>query len=48
MRSALQNVASVASLLITTEAMVVEKVKDEKPAAGGHGGGSVGGMGGMM
>jgi chaperonin GroEL len=48
-RSALQNAASVASLLITTEAMVVEKAKDEKPAAGGHGGGGgMGGMGGMM
>jgi hypothetical protein len=44
-RSARQNAASVASLLITTEAMVVEKAKDEKPAASGHGGG--GGMGGM-
>jgi len=47
-RSALQNAASVASPLITTEAMVVEKAKYEKPAAGGHGGGGMGGMGGMM
>ena len=47
-RSAPQNAASVASLLITTEAMVVEKAKDEKPSAGGHGGGGMGGMGGMM
>jgi chaperonin GroEL len=48
-RSALQNAASVASLLITSEAMVVEKAKDEKPAASGHGGGGgMGGMGGMM
>jgi len=47
-RSALQNAASVASLLITTEAMVVEKAKDEKPAAGGHGGGGMVGMGGTL
>jgi chaperonin GroEL len=46
-RSALQNAASVASLLITTEACVVEKPKDEKPAPHSHGGG-MGGMGGMM
>ena len=40
-RTALQNAASVAALLLTTEAMVAEKPKDEKaPAAGGmpHGG----------
>ena len=40
-RTALQNAASVAGLLITTECAVVEKAKDEKPAGGG------GGMGGM-
>jgi chaperonin GroEL len=37
-RIALENAASVASLLLTTEAMVAELPKDEKPAAGGHGG----------
>jgi chaperonin GroEL len=37
-RSALQNAASVAGLLLTTEALVAEKPKDEKPAAGGGGG----------
>ena len=43
-RSALQNAASVASLLLTTEAMVAEIPKKESPPpAGGHGGG----MGGM-
>jgi chaperonin GroEL len=43
-RFALQNAASVAALLLTTEAMVAEIPKKEKPApAGGHGGG----MGGM-
>jgi chaperonin GroEL len=43
-RTALQNAASISGLLLTTEALVVEK-KDDKPApaAGGHGGG----MGGM-
>src|SRR5579859_6091313 len=42
-RTALQNAASVASLLITTEAMVAELPKDEKPAMPGGGG-----MGGDM
>jgi len=43
-RTALQNAASVASLLITTEAMIAELPKKE--AAGGMPGG-MGGMGGM-
>ena len=43
-RSALQNAASVASLMLTTEALIAEKPKEEKPAAGG--GHSHGGMGG--
>jgi chaperonin GroEL len=43
-RTALQNAASVASLLLTTEAMVADKPK--KPAKGGGGGGA-GGPGGM-
>ncbi|MGF1528734.1 MAG: chaperonin GroEL [Candidatus Competibacterales bacterium] len=34
-RTALQNAASVAGLMITTEAMVAEKPKDEQGAAGG-------------
>ena len=39
-RSALQNAASVASLMLTTEAMVAERPKDkeEKSAGGGHAG----------
>jgi chaperonin GroEL len=45
-RYALQNAASVASLLLTTEAMVAEIPKKEKPGGGGGGGGG-GGMGGM-
>jgi chaperonin GroEL len=36
-RTALQNAASVAGLLLTTEAMVAEKPKEEKPAAPGAG-----------
>jgi len=48
-RTALQNAASVGSLLLTTEAMIAERPKKEEPAAGGHGGhGHGGGMGGMM
>ena len=45
-RTALQNAASIAGLMITTEAMVAEAPKKEEPAAAGHGGG-MGGMGGM-
>ncbi len=43
-RSALQNAASIASLLLTTEALVSE-IPEEKPepAGGGHGGGMPGG-----
>jgi len=49
-RTALQNAASVASLLLTTEAMIAERPKKDAPApaGGGHGGGGgMGGMGGM-
>ncbi len=46
-RLALQNAASVAALMLTTEALVADIREDEKKgaAAGGHGGGP-GGMGG--
>jgi chaperonin GroEL len=44
-RTALQNAASVASLLLTTEAMVAEKPEEKKHDHGG--GGMPGGMGGM-
>ena len=44
-RTALQDAASVASLLITTEAMIAEVPKDAAPAM--PGGGGMGGMGGM-
>jgi len=43
-RFALQNAASVASLMLTTDAMVAELPKDEKPMPGG---GGMGGMGDM-
>ena len=43
-RFALQNAASVASLMLTTDAMVAELPKDEKPAMPG---GGMGGMGDM-
>jgi chaperonin GroEL len=35
-RCALENAASVAGLMLTTEVLIAEKPKDEKPAAGGH------------
>jgi chaperonin GroEL len=47
-RSALQNAASVAGLMITTEAMVADQPQDESAAAAGMGDmGGMGGMGGM-
>ena len=45
-RTALQNAASVAGLMLTTEVMVAEAPKDDAPAGGGMPGG-MGGMGGM-
>jgi chaperonin GroEL len=45
-RTALQNAASVAGLLLTTDATVAELVEDKKNA-GGHTHGGMGGMGGM-
>jgi chaperonin GroEL len=46
-RAALQGAASVAGLLITTEAMVAELPKKQGPAMPGGPGGGMGGMGGM-
>ncbi len=46
-RSALQNASSVAGLMLTTEALVAEKPKDEEPMPGGAGAAGMGGMGGM-
>jgi chaperonin GroEL len=48
-RSALENAVSIASMVLTTEAAVVD-IKEEDPMAGmgGAGMGGMGGMGGMM
>jgi chaperonin GroEL len=50
-RTALQNAASIAGLMLTTACMVAE-LPEDKPAGGGMGGGGdmggMGGMGGMM
>jgi chaperonin GroEL len=46
-RAALQNAASVASLMLTTEALVAERPKKKAAGGGGGHGGGGGGMGGM-
>ncbi|MBS0516342.1 MAG: chaperonin GroEL [Proteobacteria bacterium] len=46
-RTALQNAASIAGLVITTEAMVAEAPKKEEAHSHGAPGGGMGGMGGM-
>ena len=46
-RAALQNAASIASLLLTTEALVSEIPEEKKDAGMPGGGGGMGGMGGM-
>jgi chaperonin GroEL len=48
-RTALENSASIAGLILTTECIITEKPepKDKAPAGGGMGGGGMGGMGGM-
>jgi chaperonin GroEL len=47
-RTALQNAASIAGLLLTTECMITDLPEKSAPAAGGgHGHGGGGGMGGM-
>jgi chaperonin GroEL len=46
-RCALQNAASVASLMLTTETLIAEKAEKKMPMPGGDMGG-MGGMGGMM
>ena len=46
-RSALQNAASVAALLLTTEALVADKPEKADPAAAAAAAGAMGGMGGM-
>ncbi|MEX6209150.1 chaperonin GroEL [Providencia huaxiensis] len=47
-RSALQFAASIAGLMITTEAMITELPKSDAPDLGAAGMGGMGGMGGMM
>jgi chaperonin GroEL len=46
-RSALQNAASIASLLLTTEALICDIPEEKKDAPQGGGPGGMGGMGGM-
>jgi chaperonin GroEL len=46
-RTALQNAGSIASLMLTTEALVCELPEEKKEAAGGRGGHGGGGMGDM-
>src|SRR5271163_1624138 len=43
-RTALQNAASIAGLLLTTECLITDAPEKTKPEAGGHGGGHGGGM----
>jgi chaperonin GroEL len=47
-RTALEDAASVASLLITTEAMIADRPADKAAGGGGGGMGGMGGMDGMM
>ncbi len=47
-RSALQNAASIAGLILTTESVVADKPEKPNPAAAAAGMGGMGGMGGMM
>jgi chaperonin GroEL len=46
-RSALQNASSIASLMLTTEALICEIPEEKKEAAQGGGAPGMGGMGGM-
>ena len=46
-RTALQNAASIAALMLTTEALVSEIPEEEKKGMGGGGAPDMGGMGGM-
>jgi chaperonin GroEL len=47
-RGALQNAASIAGLLLTTECMVTDIPEKKECGCGGHGGAGAGGMDGMM
>jgi chaperonin GroEL len=47
-RTALQNAASIAALMLTTEALIAEAPEDDDKGGPGGGMGDMGGMGGMM
>jgi chaperonin GroEL len=47
-RAALQNAASIAAMVLTTEVLVADKPEPPAPAGGGMPGGGMGGMPGMM
>ena len=47
-RAALQNAASIAGLLLTTECLIADKPEEAGAAMGGGGMPDMGGMGGMM
>ena len=47
-RTALQNAASVAAMLLTTECMITDLPEREQAGGHDHGHGDMGGMGGMM
>jgi chaperonin GroEL len=47
-RLALENAASIAGMLLTTECVIADEPEDEKAGAGGGMPGGMGGMGGMM
>ena len=47
-RYALQNAASIAGLMLTTDCMIADMPKEGGPAMGGGGMGGMGGMDGMM
>jgi chaperonin GroEL len=46
-RAALQNAASIAGMVLTTESLVADKPEPPAPAPAGGGGDPMGGMGGM-
>jgi chaperonin GroEL len=47
-RIALENAASIAAMLLTTEAVIADKPSDKPDMSAAMGGGMPGGMGGMM
>ncbi|NKB40477.1 MAG: chaperonin GroEL, partial [Ilumatobacter sp.] len=47
-RAGLQNAASIAAMLLTTEVLVADEPEEDAGMGGGMPGGGMGGMGGMM